>query len=1062
MKHVLLLIRRSLLRPKGFIRFLFSLLLMIGISSVVHAQVVVTGKVTDDTGAALPGVNVIVKSTTTGTTTDADGMYSISITDASEQTVLVYSFIGFDSQEQQLNGRTKIDVSMATNVQALSEVVVVGYGTQKKADVTGSIVSVGSRELKEVPVANLQLGLQGRAAGLEVQAVGTNPGAGAQIRIRGDRSILGNNNPLIVLDGIPFSDDGANLNDINPDDIASVEVLKDASATAIYGSRGSNGVILVTTKRGNKNGKTRLNVDSYYGISSIARKYAVYNAQEYQALRNTSPWSQGYQPEELASIASGKSTDWQDLIYQKGYITDNNVTLSGGGDNNQFSVGGGYFKQKGVLPGQDFARYTLKATTDFNIGKRVKIGMNTLNNLNITNGSQFVNPMYPILTLSPLMPAYNADGTIFKAPDGNVDDKVGTYNPLLLKNNNNNWVDKVRRLRTFNSLYGEVQIIEGLKYRANIGLDFSTQENDQFQGADSYFRPGRGNTANVNNSETWGYTAENLLNYEKTFAEKHSLKVTGLFSNQVSHTHNTYISKDSISSDFNQFYNLGASSPSAPVTISGGESTYGLVSYMARINYAYDNRYMITLTGRVDGSSRLAPGHKYHQYPAVSVGWNISNENFMQNINVVSNLKLRAGYGETSNQSVNPYASLGQVTNVIDNGSGAPNSLVPIKYNFGSQVVGGYYTSQVPNSALDWEYTRTLNIGIDFGILKNRITGAVEVYDAKVHNILYGLQLPSSSAVPGNFNENVGKIENKGVEVSISSNNISTSSGFTWNTDLNVFFNRNKLISLNDGFTNNIGNGLFLGQPLSAIYDYTKLGIWQLNEAAQAAQYGQIPGQLKIADKSGVGSDGKPNGVPDGKIDANDKSVIANQQATWQGGMTNRFAFKGFDFTFVMYARFGGTLISGVHEPLANYLTVNDGKRNGIKVDYWTPTNPTNWFPAPIATVTPPNAGDAWSTLGYYDASFVKMRSMTLGYTFNSSVLSRIKAQAIRLYIQAQNPFIIYSPYVTKYGGVDPEATGTGTNGFTSNNGAVPTRALTISNSAPPTRSFIVGINLTF
>lgn len=1003
----------------------------------------VSGRITDEKGQPIPGATIIIKGTTTGTVSDEQGAYKLNVPPGS---VLVVSSIGFTTQEIAVNERANIPVTLSTGSKGLDEVVVVGYGTRKRSDVTGSIVSVSSAALQEVPAANLQQALQGRATGLEIQKVGTTPGAGAQIRIRGERSITGSNDPLIVLDGIPF--EGGSINDINPDDVASVDVLKDASATAIYGSRGANGVIIISTKRG-KPGETHISYNGYYGITDVTKKYPVYNADEYRALRDISPWNQGYMPEEQESIDKGRSTDWQDLMYEHGFITDHNLGVYGGSANGStFSLGGGYYRETTVLPGQDFTRYSLRATIDSRIGKRLKIGLNTMNNVGVRNGSQFVNPVFAILALSPLMPAYDNAGNILQSPTGNVDERQSQYNPLYLKHNNNDWADRVRRLRTFNSLYGEYEIIDGLKYRLNLGLDYSQQESDQFQGADSYFRPKRGNTASVNNEDAWGYTVENLLMYDKTFAQKHHITFTGLYSIQESHLHNTSISKDSITEDFIQYYDLNQSSPTAPLSLGGSESSWALISYMARLNYVYDDRYMITLTARRDGSSKLA--RKWHEYPAVSLGWNITNEPFMKKAPFISALKLRAGWGQTSNQAVNPYTTLGGVSGYITQGT----NRVPVRYNYGGTLVTGYVLSSIPDPSLDWEYTKNTNIGLDFGLFDNRITGSVDVYKAHTNKILYAVNLPASSGISGQFVTNVGEMENKGLEVAISTINITSNSGFTWSTDLNIFLNRNKLLKLNEGVTQNIGNQLFVGHPLSAIYDYTKLGIWQQNEAAEAAEYGAVPGQLKLADISG------PDGKPDGKIDLNDRSVIGSGQADWQGGITNRFAYKGFDLSVVIYARVGGMLISGIHQPTAAYLTMLDGKRNGLKVDYWTPDNPTNEFPMPSAQMS--NPPEAISTLGYYSASFMKVRSINLGYTFSQKIISRLKAQSIRLYVTAQNPFTLFSPYM-KAGGVDPEATGTGTTGFVSvPGGNISNRALTIAVTTPPTRAFILGANVNF
>ncbi len=1042
---------KRLLRLLGVVQFL----LLAGLA--MAQNITVKGRVLKDDGQPVQKASVLVKGTTNGTTTDDNGGFTISVPGNG---TLVISAVDFLSQEVKVNNRTNLSVKLLAADKSLEGVVVIGYGTQRRRDVTGSVASVNEKALREVPVANLQQALQGRAAGLEVQRVGTKPGAGAVIRIRGERTINGSNDPLIILDGIPF--EGGSLNDINPDDVASVDILKDASATAIYGSRGSNGVILITTKKG-KPGESRLTYNGYYGVTSVRTKYNVLNAQEYIAMRdmtNINP----YMPEELVSKAKGTETNWQDLMYQNGYVTDHNLTISGGtAGGSTYSLGGGYYKETTVMPGQDFSRYSLKATIDAKIGTRFRVGLNTMNTLGLTNGSQFNNPMFPIITLSPLMPAYDTAGGLVLSPTGNTTDRVSQYNPLLLKNGDKNqYIDKVRRLRTFNTLYGEAQLTKGLKFRLNVGLDYRQQENDQFQKSDkatspSYFRAKKGNTASVNNGEGYGYTLENILTYDKTIG-KHKFTFTGLYSFQEDRSHSTSVSKDSIDEDFIQFYNLGQANASNSVkpVISGSETTYALESYMGRVNYSFDDRFLATLTYRIDGSSRLAPGNKYKHYPAANLGWIITKEKFMQQFKFVDLFKLRIGYGQTSNQSIAPYASLGLVSPYNYNGYSSPS--VPggtIRYNFGpSTIVTGYNLVNLPNPNLDWEYTKATNIGLDFGFLSNRISGSIEWYKTNTNKILYGIQLPATSGVTGSFTTNIGEMENKGFEFTLSTVNVRLHNGFTWSTDLNLFANRNKLLKLTDGFSKNIASQLFIGEPLTAIYDYNKIGIWQTSEAAQAASFGYLPGDIKFEDVNG-----------DGKIDANnDRKIIGSSEAKIQGGLTNRFVYKGFDLSFVMYARFGGLLISQIHQPYAAYVNLSDGLRNTIKTDYWTPTNPSNEFPVAGFTVRTRIAGTSAplgeSTLGYYDASFVKMRSINLGYTINSKLISKLKLQSVRAYVSVQNPFVLYSPYMRKAGGVDPEATGFGNQGI-QNPGNLSSRALTIGLNTPPTRSVNFGINLT-
>ena len=1065
MKKKILTISLLFNNTKGFAVVVLMLAQLLLLQMPVLAQDrKVTGKVLNDKGQPVQGASVIIKGTGKGTSTDDAGTFTLTVNNNS---VLVISSLGFETQEIKVGDKANINVSLtASNNNELDQVVVVGYGTQKKKDVTGAVVSVNEKALREAPVANLQQALIGRAAGLEIQSVGNQPGGGAQIRIRGNRSISGSNEPLFVVDGIPY--DGT-LNDINPDDIASIDVLKDASATAIYGSRGANGVILVTTKKG-RNGDTRLSYNGYYGIGTPAYKYPVLNSAEYKALRDLSTWGQGYMPEELNGVTLGRNTDWQDLMYDNSYRTDHNLNVSGGSGNNTFSLGAGYFKETTVMPGEDFTRYTLRGAIDTRIGKKIKVGFTTQNTVSIAHGSQFVSgaAMFRTVTLSPLMPAYNADGSLYLIPNGNTDDNNadGRYSPLLLKEGKKTWDDKVRRLRTFNTVYAEYEIIKGLRYRLNVGLNYAQQFSGQFRGSDkpqlpSFFRPALGNIARVENGETWGYTAENLLFYDKTYKE-HKFNFTGLYSIQETQSFNSFVQKDSITEDFVSYYNLAQSTPvnSSNTGLGGGESKSSLISYMARLNYSFKDRYLLTLTYRRDGSSRLAPGNQWYDYPAISAGWLLSDESFLKNRRWISSLKLRAGWGKTSNQSIDPYQSKGLVSNnngLATNGSiGTAGSI--IRYNYGPTIVTGYNVATLPNPNLSWEFTKTTNIGIDFGFLNNRITGSIEYYNSKTSDILYAVNLPVTSGVAGGFITNVGEMENKGMEFSISTINYQSKSGFTWSTDINLFFNNNKLLKLSSGVQQDIGSQLFVGQSMTAIYDYKSLGVWQQSEAEQALALGAVPGQIKLVDISG------PNGVPDGVVNSTyDRTILGDQDANLQGGMTHRFSFKGFDLSTVIHARFGGLLISQLHAPYASYATVLDGRRNIVKVDYWTPNNPSNWFPMPQANLS--TVTDGWRTLGYYDASFIRIRSINLGYTFSQKLIKRMHAQSARVYVTLDNVALLYSPFY-KQTGVDPQATGAGDRGVGDAFGNVRRNdrgngALIVGLATPPRRTITFGLNIT-
>jgi TonB-dependent starch-binding outer membrane protein SusC len=1014
-------------------------IMMLSFSSL-QAQTV-KGKVSDENGAGMPGVNVLLKGTSNGTVSDVEGNYTVSVPEDAAQKILIYSFIGYGTQEVTIDGRTSIDIKMAVDATQLGEVVVVGYGTAKKSDITGAMGQLSNEAIRDVPVANITQALQGRVAGVDIQTTSPRPGGAPLIRIRGSRSLTSDaNDPLIVVDGIPFN---GSINDINQNDIVSMDILKDASATAIYGSRGSNGVILITTRSGRK-GKSTISYDGNYGVNSAVGQYKLYDGPQFDAFRKAAV-SNGaaYAPttDEIANLAAGKQTDWQKEMYKTGYYTSHSLNVSGGSDDTQYSVSGGYLKQSNEMPGQDFTRYSLSTRIDQKIGERFKVGVSSQNSVNVTNGEN-ANPMFALLTLSPLYNAYNPDGSIYNLPaTGSID--ATTRNPLLLRNEGS-WTQNRKRLRTFNSLYGEVKITEGLKYRVNVGLDYYTDTYGQYYGSETPFQNGGANSAQTQNATSSSYTVENLLTYEKIFAEKHKLNFTGLYSFQQVETYSSQVSAQDLPADFVQYYNLGlANSQTINDLGANGYQKYGLISFMGRVNYSFSDRFIATVTARRDGSSRLAAGHQYYNYPAAALAWNVSKESFMSGIRAVSNMKLRLGAGQTSNQAIAPYSSLGR--------------LGKVPYNFGSAGVFGYGVTSLPNTNLSWEFTTTYNIGLDFGLFNNRLTGSVEFYKSFTDGILQPRALPATSGV-STVTQNIGKSENKGVEVTLSGTIIDgkTPGAFTWSADLNWFVNRSVITDLGSGVSIDANNGWYVGYPVDAIFDYKKIGIWQTGDATEAtAQGGFKPGNIRVADISG------PAGVPDGKIDANDRTIIGSLQPSWQGGMTNRFSYKGFDLSVVLFGRVGGTLVSSLYQAYqSNPFNTLEGRRNGPLVDYWTTTNPTNAYPAP-GQAQQPNFG---STLGYFDATYMKIRSINFGYTFPSTMLGKTGISSLRLYVTAQNPFTaFFSPYVDA-GGVDPEATTYNSQNTGSANSNTPgwnNRPIVAPNT-PPVKQFLFGISIKY
>jgi TonB-linked SusC/RagA family outer membrane protein len=1021
----------------------------------------IKGRVTNEKGEAVSGASVQVKGTTTGTNTDSKGDYSISVAD---NATLVISYVGYDSRELKVGNSLTLDVKLEPANKELDQVIVVGYGTQRKKDVTGSVVSVSEKTLKEVPAANVINQLKGRVAGVDIVSNGATPGSSGSIRIRGNRTLTTSSGssdaldgPLLVVDGIPF---GGTLNDINTEDISGLEILKDASATAIFGSRGAGGVILISTKRG-RTGKAVFTYDAFHGISSIMGKYNVMNGTEYAkfktdaSLYNRSTWptsggtsSYFLTSAETAALAAGISTNWQDLIFQNGFTTSHTLGLAGGSEGTQYGMSAGYYKEEGIVPNQDFERATLRATIDHKIGNYVKVGVNLFNTLSYQNTPGGGGVPSGLVRLTPLAAPYNADGTVNLNPAvGSID--AASVSPLTLITKAGSILARTRRLRSFNTLYGEVQILPGLKYRLNVGLNFEQANGNGYNGPNTYTNNSTvqsSSNASVSNSEAWAYNIQNLITYTKTFSQKHRLDFTGLFEVIKDHNQASGFNVTGVPADYIQNANFGLAS-GQPTVSQGSFSETGLLSYMGRLNYGFDNRFNLTATVRVDGASQLSPGYQYFTYPAFGVGWTISNEKFMKDVSFISNLKLRGGWGISGNRNVGAYSTLG--------------SLSASTYNFGQSTQGqqlAYTVTSLANNSLTWQSTSQTNIGIDFGILKNRITGTVEWYKQDTKDILLSVNLPASNGA-GSTLKNLGRTGGSGVEISLSTLNIQSKSGFTWSTDFVFFYNREKITQLTTpDEKENKGNGWFVGQPLTVIYDVRKLGIWQLEDSAKgtlALQTSpiQYPGQIRAQDLNG-----------DGKIDANDRQVLGNFQPDWEGGMTNRFSYKGFDLSIVMFARMGmQVLVPYVTADggAQGYSFFNQSRVNQLKTDYWTRTNPTNAFPAPDAGTDRLLFG---STLGYQDGSFMKCRSINIGYELPTTLLKKSGISSLRFYVNVTNPFVMYSPFVDAGFGPDPEGNGYGgaVNAAGSSDVGVGARQISVNLNNPPIRQFTLGVNVKF
>ncbi|WP_281310346.1 SusC/RagA family TonB-linked outer membrane protein [Flavobacterium flavigenum] len=1012
------------------------LILMFGLSLHAGAQTKVKGTVSDANGP-IPGANVNLKGTKTGVSTGFDGTYSI---DVPSNGVLVFSFIGLKSKEVAVNGQNQINVKLEEESGVLKEVVVIGYGTQRKEAVTGSVASIGGKELNEVQSSNVTQALQGRLAGVELLQTSSKPGAAMQIRIRGTRSLTGSNDPLIVLDGVPFA---GQIGDINPVDIKSIDILKDASATAIYGSRGANGVILITSNKGRKNQKATFNYNGFTGIKQVFSQYDMMDGAKFSALRTAA----GLYTNGLDE-SNNNNTNWQDSLYGAGEMISHDISVSGGSEGGAYNAGLGYYKEDAVLPGQSFERYTLRAGLDQQIGKVLRLGFNTNSNYSITNGDNIGTGT--ALGTSPLANPYNPDGSL-KRTVRMAADENWVYTRESINNLGESYVNLTKAFSSYNNIFAELKIpgVEGLKYRMNTGLNFRVSNGGYYEGQGVFdVNPTTLSEAAIRNELSTQWLVENLLTYDKTFADKHTINFVALYSNEQYTGNTSRITRRGITSDAFQFYNMAQSEE--PIIIKPEEQDYtqwGLSSYMARAMYSYDNKYFISGTVRSDGSSRLSEGNKWVTYPAVSVGWTVSNESFMKNFSWLNLLKLRAGYGETSNQAINPYSTLG--------------SLSTRPYNFGNTNSTGVYVTELPNADLGWEYSTTWNYGLDFGFFNNRLSGTIEYYKTNTKDLLQRVNLPVTSGV-ASYVANVGESENKGYEISLNGVILDNPKGFSWSVGFNLYANENKLVKLASGATRDEGNSWFVGYNINSIYDYEKVGLWKEGDPYMSIlepnqKYGiNDPGTVVGSIQVKYNGTYNPDGSPTRAINASDRQIIETDP-DFQGGFNTNLSYKGFDFSAVGAFKSGGVLVSTLYGG-ASYLNLLNGRRSNVDVDYWTPDNRDAEYPNPKGLRSGDNP-KYMSTMSYFDASYVKIRALTLGYTLDQQFMRDLGIERLRLYVTAQNPFVFFSPY-HKMSGMDPE-----TNSFGDENQAVASyqrRFLVIGTNTPTTRNYLFGLNLTF
>ena len=986
----------------------------------------VSGHVTDSQGPLI-GATVMEKGTNNGTVTDYDGNFSLNVNPG---TTLVISYVGYESQE--VKAADGMRVNLKEDGHVVNEVVVIGYGTQRREAVTGSVANVGGEKLNQVAASNAAQALQGRVAGVLMTQTSSKPGAEMQVRIRGQRSLTASNDPLIVLDGIPFM---GQLSDINPTDIKSMDILKDASATAIYGSRGANGVIIITTVKGTQGTPAKVTYNGYISFKKVFKKYPMMDGPTFSKMREAAGLYQNSLHE------WDQNTDWQDLYYQTGISHNHDISVAGGTNGGSYSFGAGYYKDEAVVPTESYDRISVRGNFDQKVGEWFRFGLSTNNSYRKTKG---VNGMYNVLSMSPLAGLYDKEGNKLRYVSMPADDQY-IITKDVVESLEDVWLNENKGIGSYNTLFGEVKCpwVEGLSYRINIGLNYRSSKQGAFTGTGVNNKDENAvNGGSVYENQTRNWAIENLITYDRVFG-KHNINVVGMYSAEESTYEQTGASAQAIPADYFQYYALDKATGQANLT--GYNYTQsGLVSWMGRVMYSYDNKYMISAAVRSDGSSRLAKGHQWHTYPAVSAGWNIARESFMENLKMIDNLKLRVGYGETSNQAINPYSTLG--------GLGIRN------YNFGNgtNYQAGYYVNSLPNTELGWEYSKTWNFGLDFSLFSGRLYGSFEYYIQETNDILLNVKLPETSGVSG-YTGNIGKTENKGWEFTLNGIIIDNKNGWNWEAGINIYQNRNKLTELASGEEKDEGNLWFVGYPIDVIYDYEYEGLWQAGEEAamEILEPGGNIGMIKVKHDGALDA----NGNPTRQIGPDDREIMS-MEPDLIGGFNTTVGYKGFDLTVIAAFQIGGKLISAIHSS-NGYLNMLTGRRNNLDVDYWTPENTGAKYPKPggIQSGDNPKYG---STLGYFNAGYLKFRTIPLGYNFeNLKAIKDFGISRLRLYASIQNPFVLFSPFNNE-SGLDPE-----TNSWSNENTAVgysfgSHRMPIVGYNTPATRNFLFGVNVTF
>ncbi|MCD7978478.1 MAG: TonB-dependent receptor [Tannerellaceae bacterium] len=992
----------------------------------------VSGTVLDERNEPIIGVNVVVKGTTEGSITDYDGKFSLEVP---SNAVLQFSYIGYIPVEVTIGNQSVLNIRMVEDSQAIDEVIVIGYGTVKKSNLTGAVSSVKTTEIQQTPMTSIDQGLVGRASGVQVTQTSGMPGAVASIRVRGSSSLQGGNEPLYVIDGFPvYSGDGfgetggktkvSGLSTINPSDIESIEILKDASATAIYGARAANGVVLITTKSGKK-GRDIVTFESSFGIQKLVKKMDLLDAQEYAVLVNEAYTNDGLSPyydaARLSEIAKlGKGTDWQDELYRTAISQNYQLTFSGGDDKTLYAISGGYLNQEGIIINSDFKRYSLRLNLDRQVSNTFKVGTHisgshTISKSPATDAGGESGAVNGALKMNPIQPVYTEDGeyTQVNVPGILVPNPIATAKEEIYNNATSRFLGDV---------YAEWELLPDLKAKVSAGADIMYLKSNRYTPSNIYQSQGQAK-AEVGVRRSINWLNENIVTWNKNIQNTHYFNVLGGFTIQRNNIEKVSATSSDFVNDILTYHNLGAGSVYGQPESSAEQ--WSLLSYLARVNYSYQDKYLASVNARIDGSSRFGTNNKYGFFPSGSLAWRMTEEEFMESLTgVLSNLKVRASYGFTGNTEIGVYESLATLNN---------NS-----WTIGNQLVSGFYPDRIPNPDLKWERTGQFDIGVDAGFLDNRLRLTADYYRKKTVDLLYNVAIPSASGYESML-QNIGSVENKGVELSIESDNFR--GAFYWNTSFNISFNRNKVLELGgesykemEESDSHLKTGsirrLIVGQPIGVFYGYRFDGIFQ-NEAECAAQ-------TSSASPIGVGLRRYKDLNGDGMVDAgNDREIIGDANPDFFGGLTNTFGYKGFELNVFLQYSYGNDIFNYN----AMELEAPTGGQNVYKalVNRWTPENPSNLYPKAST-----NRNLLVSDRFVEDGSYLKLKTVSLSYSFPKLKFKHIGG--LRVYVTGQNLLTW-----TKYRGYDPEV---------SYRGASTLEAGEDYGGYPQSRTFMFGVKL--